>query len=232
MRAAGAPPSFRHLRPLCNYPEERFAAWLKKIVASTAATAAAAALPSSTASTLTPPRPRGRRLGGESGIPRPSVRATSLAELGISYTAGVRSHSISSRRASSQAAAATEPAVPPASVSAAGGGGGMGREGSAAAAAVAKMKQAVEQRDAFFAPGRADAKALVRKLSPGLDVLDLCCGTGGFALNAAAGKARSVLGVRKGAGTVIYGGRWVHVGGSGWCVGSTLGFRNCSSRLV
>ncbi|CAN0421262.1 unnamed protein product, partial [Scytosiphon promiscuus] len=42
----------------------------------------------------------------------------------------------------------------------------------------------VGQREAFFAPGRADAKALVRKLSPGLDVLDLCCGTGGFALNA------------------------------------------------
>ncbi|CAM9589579.1 unnamed protein product, partial [Hapterophycus canaliculatus] len=104
------------------------------------------------------------------------------------------------------AAAAAEPSAAKAS-SAAGGGGDVASEGLATATAVIKMTHAMEQREAFFAPGRADAKALVRKLSPGLDVLDLCCGTGGFALNAAAGRARSVLGVRQGGGRVMYGGR-------------------------
>lgn len=204
MRAAGAPPSFRHLRPLCNYPEERFAAWFEKIVASTAATAALASSSSSPALALTPPRPpRGRRLGGVGGTPQPSVSATSLAELGISYIAGVRIHRVSSRRASSPLAKAAEPAAAP------------------TVATTIKTKQDVEQREAFFAPGRADAKALVRKLSPGLDVLDLCCGTGGFALNAAAGKARSVLGVRMGAGR-----------GTGVVVVSVLLCPQCSSLFT
>ncbi|CAN0221121.1 unnamed protein product, partial [Ectocarpus sp. 8 AP-2014] len=62
MRAAGAPPAFRHLRTLCNYPEDRFSAWLERIVldaddSSSPATASSAASPSR-------PRP-GRRLGGD-----------------------------------------------------------------------------------------------------------------------------------------------------------------------
>ena len=62
--------------------------------------------------------------------------------------------------------------------------------------AVAALSAAAEEREAF-APGRAGGKAVVRRVSHGLEVLDLYCGTGGFAMNAAVGKARSALGVRE-----------------------------------
>lgn len=181
MRAAGAPPAFPHLRALCTYPDERFAAWFERVVAAASPPPPSPPGKTSTLTTPTPRRPpRGRRLRGVGDPPRPSVRTTSLAELGISYAVSGGSSS-SSRRA---AAAAT-----------------------VAATAVTPNTEAVAQEvEACFAPGRADAKLLVRKLSQGLDVLDLCCGTGGFALNAAAGKARSVLGVRsKEAGGAVRG---------------------------
>jgi S-adenosylmethionine-dependent methyltransferase len=47
----------------------------------------------------------------------------------------------------------------------------------------------------FYADQR-DSRALVQRLSVGKRVLDLCCYTGGFALNAAIGGASSVTGDR------------------------------------
>ncbi|CAM9433702.1 unnamed protein product [Ectocarpus sp. 4 AP-2014] len=167
MRAAGAPPAFRHLRALCNYPEDRFSAWLERIVLD----ADGSSSPATAFSAASPPRPRpGRRLGGDvDDPPTSSLSTTSLAELGLTYAAATRNASRRQRR-----------------------------EAAGVAAGAAE-----EQRAAFFfAPGRAEVKALVRKLARGLDVLDLMCGTGGFALNAAAGGARSVIGVDKAARVV------------------------------
>lgn len=164
MRAAGAPPAFRHLRALCNYPEDRFSAWLERLVFD----ADDSCSPATASSAASSPRPRpGRRLGGDADdSPPSSLTTTSLAELGITYTAATRN-------------------AP--------------RRRTPAAAAGSASGEAPEQREAFFfATGRAEVKALVRKLARGLDVLDLMCGTGGFALNAAAGGARSVIGVRRG----------------------------------
>ncbi|HEB53321.1 MAG TPA: class I SAM-dependent rRNA methyltransferase [bacterium] len=58
------------------------------------------------------------------------------------------------------------------------------------------LRYAVEagagHKTGFFADQR-DNRLLVRTLASGRDVLDLCCNSGGFALNAAKGGARSVL---------------------------------------
>ncbi|CBN80236.1 conserved unknown protein [Ectocarpus siliculosus] len=167
MRAAGAPPAFRHLRALCNYPEDRFSAWLERIVLD----ADDSSSPATASSAVSPSRPRpGRRLGGDADDPpTSSLSTTSLAELGLTYAAATMNAPRRQRREAAGAAAG----------------------------------EAEEQRAAFFfAPGRAEVKALVRKLARGLDVLDLMCGTGGFALNAAAGGARSVIGVDKAARAV------------------------------
>lgn len=45
----------------------------------------------------------------------------------------------------------------------------------------------------FYADQR-DSRALVQRLAAGKRVLDLCCYTGGFALNAAIGGASTVTG--------------------------------------
>ncbi|CAN0340037.1 unnamed protein product [Ectocarpus sp. 6 AP-2014] len=169
MRAAGAPPAFRHLRALCNYPEDRFSAWLERIVLD----AGGSASPATASSAASPSRPRpGRRLGGGDADdpPTSSLSTTSLAELGLTYAAATRNAPRRQRR-----------------------------EAAGAAAGEAEERQ---RATFFFAPGRAEVKALVRKLARGLDVLDLMCGTGGFALNAAAGGARSVIGVDKAARAV------------------------------
>ena len=219
MRAAGVPPAFAHLRARCTYPEERFSVWLDRIAAAAdAAAAAAAASPLGETPLPPPPPPRGRRLGGGAGdASAPSVRTTSVAELGIAYAVRSGSGSSRPRRAAAAAAASPTPVVPQPSSKCNGNGNGNGNgndggdgDGGVEAAArsttatvtgkkagtASAPREAAEGREFFFAPGRAEVKALVRKLSRGLDVLDLCCGTGGFALNAAAGKARSALGVR------------------------------------
>lgn len=190
MRAAGLLPAFPHLRAVCTYPEERFGAWLER----TAAAAAVAAESLLGDRSAPPPRPpRGRRPSGVGdGAPRPSIRTTSLAELGLTYAVRGSGSGSSLRRRQLQEQRQRQPrprrreGAPAAEA----------EEGSAETAAMMAAAAAAEERDAFFAPGRAEVKALVRRLSRGLDVLDLCCGTGGFALNAAAGKARSALGVR------------------------------------
>lgn len=121
-----------------------------------------------------PRRRRGRQPRGEGDARRPSVRTDALAELGLSYAV------TSLRRGAANPAVVAD--ASPGHVT------GL-MVVSAGDAAAAEEKEA-------FAPGRTEAKALVRRLSRGLDVLDLYCGTGGFALNAAAGGARSARGVR------------------------------------
>lgn len=57
------------------------------------------------------------------------------------------------------------------------------------------------QKTGFYCDQRPN-RAAVRQLSSNLRVLDLCCYTGGFALNAAAGGATEVLGVDSSASAV------------------------------
>lgn len=194
MRAAGILPAFQHLRSICNYPDARFDDWLVRLAPAAATASAAAekavapAAPTviveapisaadsnlSTAAALpgTLPRGRGRQLRGAGDNARPSVRADSLAELGVSYA-------VSPRPAGGVAADDAESGIT-----------------SDIGLMESSQAGAAEERGAF-APGRTDGKALVRRVSRGLEVLDLYCGTGGFALNAAVGGARSVLGVSK-----------------------------------
>lgn len=210
------PATFAHLRTICNYTEERFATWFDRqkthLEMTTASLAAAAAVAptktktktkatattgAATAATMlvktvaidaphvgggsreaaavapsvipAPKALRGRRLSGaDSNGGRPSVRADSLAELGITYTVS-----------------AARPRV----------GAATGSMRSVAAGVEVGARSGVGEEEAF-APGRAEAKRLVGQVSRGLEVLDLYCGTGGFALNAASGMARSALGVR------------------------------------
>lgn len=77
--------------------------------------------------------------------------------------------------------------------------------GSPAMVAAAAAAAGEEEEEAAFAPGRMKARALVGEVSRGLEVLDLYCGTGGFALNAAKKGARSVWGVSNYGDHVQYG---------------------------
>ena len=56
-----------------------------------------------------------------------------------------------------------------------------------------KIAQRGGQKTGFYADQR-DSRRLIQQLCPGKRVLDLCCYTGGFALNAAVGGAVHVTG--------------------------------------
>lgn len=201
MRAAGVSPSSSHLRAICNYPESRFSGWFERQTKPCSQSAESPSVSSEASSIWTTTAkacyPNGSdgdsveqfearsqatfyslaasqtRLRGSGKLGRPNFRADSLSELGISYI--VRSSLSSGKRAPS---------------------GVMGALGTDPISSVtSRVGSAVEVEEAF-ASGRTEGRALVRRVSRGLEVLDLYCGTGGFALNAAIGGARSSLGVR------------------------------------
>lgn len=128
-------------------------------------------------------RRRGKPLPRANDAPLPSVRTDTLAESGIIYH-------VNSQRKTTEEAASTIVVEATTAGSMASAGVTVTRFASLSLTAVA------EDRMEAFAPGRVVGKEVVRRISRGLNVLDLYCGTGGFAMNAAVGGARSVLGVR------------------------------------
>lgn len=189
MRAGGVSPSFTHLRAICNYPDYRFPGWLDRVLA--AAGVAGSSIRSSSGSDTdatsdsTTMRVKSQTRGALASIAppaRPSVRADTLAELGISYAV------LPPRKRRSPAASAPSISSPKTGVSMT---VLLDSPGIVASATVAG-----EEEGEAFAPGRMKARGLVGEVSRGLEVLDLYCGTGGFALNAAKNGARSAWGVR------------------------------------
>lgn len=201
IKATGMTPSFAHLRAICVYTEDRFVRWLGRVSpAATTATpngdtvpqtvikATTTSLPSlqtthpsttatTTAITTTATNRRGRQRPPPLSLDNPrqgSVRVDILTELGISYAVNP------SKRKRLPFSA------PPRSA-------GVGVVTTLAVGSSAMLAAAGEQET--FAPGRTEARALVGQVSRGLNVLDLYCGTGSFALNAAKNGARSALGV-------------------------------------
>lgn len=168
MKEEGLSPSYIHLRSICNYTDHAFDSWLDRTLA------AAVRGADSTTTSRTP----------GSSTDEGSVRTETFAELGISYAA------VPPRRARSPAiTAATREAMAVANSAR------VNMKAPAGSAAMVSTATTADEEQAF-APGRTEARALVGELASGLEVLDLYCGTGGFALNAARNGARSVLGVR------------------------------------
>lgn len=179
MRAAGVSPTFRHLRAICTYPDVRFAPWVAKLAGSPRPSASSSSN-SGPATTATVPDAKAVPSFDFDGGAVVATTAVTAPQ-GLALRRGRRLRGEPPRpsvRTNSLAELGLSYAVSPR------------RRG-----AVAALSAAEEEREAF-APGRAGGKAVVRRVSRGLEVLDLYCGTGGFAMNAAVGKARSALGVR------------------------------------
>lgn len=178
MRAAGVSPTFRHLRAICTYPDVRFAPWVAKLAGSSrSATSSSSSGPATTATVPNAKAAPSLDFDGGTVVASTAVTATQ----GLALRRGRRLRGEPPRpsvRTNSLAELGLSYTVSPR------------RRGAVAASSAAE-----EEREAF-APGRAGGKAVVRRVSHGLEVLDLYCGTGGFAMNAAVGKARSALGVR------------------------------------
>ncbi|CAM9621727.1 unnamed protein product [Discosporangium mesarthrocarpum] len=197
MHKAGIPPTFAHLRIICTKTEPDFSVWILKMIKG-AQHASANGRPARASpagphglpphpKALSPPQPGSKTVKLTQGRPLrvtqnddlhgvPGARRVGIckvAELGISYRVV-------------EADLGGWPSAPspraPRVVSEGGDGSGLG------------LGLGVGVGEAFW-PGRKDARALVREVGQGLRVLDLHCGTGGFALNAAKGGANSVLGV-------------------------------------
>lgn len=178
MRAAGVSPTFRHLRAICTYPDVRFAPWVAKLAGSSR--------PAASSSTN----------GPATAVTAPNAKAAPSFDLDdgavVAATAVTAPQGLAPRRGRRLRGEPPRPSVRTNSLAELGLSYTVSprRRG-----AVAALSAAAEEREAF-APGRTGGKAVVRRVSRGLEVLDLYCGTGGFAMNAAVGKARSALGVR------------------------------------
>ena len=165
MRDAGVSPAFSDLRAICNYTESRFSDWLERHTNPIPHGAASSsinreALPSRTAASKTTDSKGAGDVGsdaeaaglqsqpyrsvvrGSGEAARPSFRADSLAELGISYA--VRSLFPNGERVPSAAA--------------------MGASGKASIPPTRSSLGSAVAGEEAFAPGRTRGRALVRKV--------------------------------------------------------------------
>lgn len=187
MRAAGISPTYRHLRAICTFPDVRFSSWMEKLAGSFRPAVSKSSSSSS------------RRSGDSTtAVTTPIAKAVlsfdvDSGAIATTIAGATTPQGLSPRRGRWLRGDLPRPSVHTKSLAEL---GISYTVSSRRRGAVAALSAAAEEREAF-APGRAGGKAVVRRVSRGLEVLDLFCGTGGFAMNAAVGKARSALGVRE-----------------------------------